>query len=95
MVLLEEASCDAGDEGYVALHEPYGASELVFFLGSCSMCMFASKGIDMLDTQRMTIYMNIYITENGLGATLFMHLNVNCDKWAYTGKQLCGRFEHS
>jgi len=24
---LEEASCDAGDDGYVALHEPYGAVE--------------------------------------------------------------------
>ena len=27
VVLLEEASCDAGDAGYVALHEPYGAVE--------------------------------------------------------------------
>jgi len=34
------------------------AAILVFFLGSCSMCMFASKGIDVLDRQRMTIYMN-------------------------------------
>ena len=27
VVLLEEASCDAGDDGYVALHDPYGAVE--------------------------------------------------------------------
>jgi len=33
-------------------------SQNFFFLGSCSICMFASKGIDTLDRQRMTIYMN-------------------------------------
>jgi len=27
VVLLEETLCDAGDDGYVALHEPYGSVE--------------------------------------------------------------------
>jgi len=31
-------------------------SEHVFFLGSCSMCMFASKGIDMTGGHWIAIY---------------------------------------
>jgi len=38
----------------------------------------------------------MYITENGLGIDLFVHLNVICDKWTtYNGRQLYSRFVHS
>jgi len=36
----------------------------------------------------------MYLTENGLGVDLFVHLNVICDKWTYSGKQQGGYHCH-
>jgi len=41
------------------------------------------------------LHEKMYITENGLGVDLFVHLSVICDKWSYYGKQLYSRFEHT